>query len=62
MLTQSFWNAGENIGRVKVLVSEGIARARGNSPFERLRNIVSFSFQHAPISESRPLSLPAKVG
>lgn len=50
MLTQSWWNAGENVGRVKVVISEGIARGRGISPFERLRNIVSFSFQHAPIS------------
>lgn len=58
MLTQSWWNAGENIGRVKVIISEGIARGRGVSPFERLRNIVSFSFQHAPISEVALRSIP----
>lgn len=58
MLTQSWWNAGENVGRVKVVISEGIARGRGISPFERLRNIVSFSFQHAPISEAALASVP----
>lgn len=50
MLTQSYWNAGENMGRVKVVISEGLIRGPGISPFERTRNLVSFSFQHAPLS------------
>jgi hypothetical protein len=48
MLTQSYWNAGENIGRVKVTIAEGFVHGRNDSPFMRTKNIVTFSFQHAP--------------
>lgn len=52
MLTQDWWNAGENLGRIRVIIAEGILNRAGTSPpFTRTRNIVSFSFQHAPLSE-----------
>ena len=50
MLTQSWWNAGENLGRIRVIIAEGILSRAGTSPpFTRIGNIVSFSFQHAPL-------------
>ena len=53
LLTQNWWNAGENLGRIRVIISEGIVHADVTSlPFERLKNIVSFSFQHAPMGGS----------
>ncbi|MCJ1378895.1 hypothetical protein MMC17_001994 [Xylographa soralifera] len=48
MLTQSYWNAGENKGRIKVTITEGYLLAPGNLPFTRTKNLVAFSFQHAP--------------
>ncbi len=48
MLTQNYWNAGENMGRVKIVIAEGIVRYQG-SPFEKTQSIVCFSFQHAPL-------------
>lgn len=52
MLTQNYWNAGENVGRVKIVIAEGIVRYP-DSPFEKTRSIVCFSFQHAPLRNSR---------
>lgn len=55
MLTQNWWSAGEDIGRVKVVISEGLASAQGPpSGFRRVKNIVSFSFQHAPLGKFGP--------
>ena len=48
MLTQSYWNAGENKGRIKIIITEGYLLAPGNLPFTRTKNLVTFSFQHAP--------------
>lgn len=53
MLTQSWWSAGENMGRIKIIIAEGLMRSSAASPFERTKNIVSFSFQHAPLREPR---------
>ena len=50
MLTQSWWAAGENMGRIRVIISEGFKSELENVPFVRLRNVVCFSFQHAPLS------------
>lgn len=52
MLTQGMWQAGENMGRIKVLIAEGLFTEQpsdGKQPFERVRNVVAFSFQHAPL-------------
>lgn len=51
MITQSWWNAGESMGRIRVVIAEGIVYGHAVSSFERTRNLVSFSFQHAPLSK-----------
>ncbi|KAH7364171.1 hypothetical protein BKA65DRAFT_572413 [Rhexocercosporidium sp. MPI-PUGE-AT-0058] len=49
LLSQSYWNAGDDLGRIKVVISEGFSREQQIYPFDRIKNIVSFSFQHAPL-------------
>ncbi|KAE8452158.1 hypothetical protein EG329_001625 [Mollisiaceae sp. DMI_Dod_QoI] len=49
LLSQSYWNPADDLGRVKVVIAEGFAREGLAYPFERIKNIVSFSFQHAPL-------------
>ncbi|KAE9381698.1 hypothetical protein N431DRAFT_539284 [Stipitochalara longipes BDJ] len=49
LLSQSYWNPGDDLGRVKVIIAEGFTRDHLTYPFERVKNIVSFSFQHAPL-------------
>jgi hypothetical protein len=39
----------ELLGRIKVIIAEGFTRDHFTYPFERAKNIVSFSFQHAPL-------------
>ncbi|KAL8691700.1 MAG: hypothetical protein Q9218_003137 [Villophora microphyllina] len=51
MLTQTWWSAAEDFGRIKVVIAEGLAGTQGpSSGFRRLKNIVSFSFQHVPLA------------
>jgi hypothetical protein len=52
LLSQSHWNPGDDLGRVKVVIAEGFSRDNLSCPFERVKNIVSFSFQHAPLGKS----------
>ena len=50
MLTQNWWSAAEDVGRIKVLLSEGFASGQGPPlDFRRVKNVVCFSFQHAPL-------------
>lgn len=49
LLSQSYWNPGDDLGRVKIVIAEGFTRDHLTYPFERVKNIVSFSFQHAPL-------------
>jgi hypothetical protein len=49
LLSQSYWNPGDDLGRVKVVIAEGFTRDHLTYPFERVKNIISFSFQHAPL-------------
>ncbi|KAI9642218.1 hypothetical protein NHQ30_009020 [Ciborinia camelliae] len=49
LLSQSYWNPGDDLGRVKVVVSEGFPIDNISMPFERVKNLVAFSFQHAPL-------------
>ncbi|KAG4027348.1 hypothetical protein MFRU_031g00950 [Monilinia fructicola] len=49
LLSQSYWNPGDDLGRVKVVVSEGFPRENISMPYERVKNLVAFSFQHAPL-------------
>ena len=54
VLTQTWANPAQNMGRIKISIAEGINHGPGVSAFERTKNIVSFSFQHAPLREMEP--------
>ncbi|KAK4192338.1 hypothetical protein QBC35DRAFT_512018 [Podospora australis] len=49
LLYQNHWNPGDDIGRIKVIISEGFPRDSLSVPIERVKNVVAFSFQHAPL-------------
>lgn len=51
MLTQSYWNAGDELGRIKVVIAEGCLRDPLSTTLNRIKNIVAFSFQHAPLGK-----------
>lgn len=57
LLYQNHWSPGDDIGRIKIVISEGFPRDSPSNPIERVKNIVAFSFQHAPLGQS---SLRAK--
>lgn len=67
MLTQTWANPAQNIGRVKIIIAEGIHYGQGISGFEKKRNLVCFSFQHAPQSELQfwdpklPVLIPKQI-
>ncbi|KFY58616.1 hypothetical protein V496_06048 [Pseudogymnoascus sp. VKM F-4515 (FW-2607)] len=60
LLSQNYWNAGDDLGRIKVVVAEGLQRDSPAMPFDRIKNIVAFSFQHAPLEvlESSSIAWP----
>jgi hypothetical protein len=49
LLSQSHWNPGDDFGRIKLVIAEGFSQDNLASPFERVKNVISFSFQHAPL-------------
>ncbi|KAJ5632176.1 hypothetical protein N7490_008515 [Penicillium lividum] len=49
ILDQQHWDAGDPFGRVQVIISEGFSRPMRSPPFERVKNVISLSFQHAPL-------------
>lgn len=49
LLYQNHWNPGDDIGRIKIVISEGFPRDSPSNPTERVKNVVAFSFQHAPL-------------
>jgi hypothetical protein len=51
MLTQSYWNAGDELGRIKVVIAEGFSRDPLSTTLDRIKNVVAFSFQHAPLGK-----------
>ena len=51
VLMQTWANPTQNLGRIKVIIAEGINRGPGVPAFERTKNLVSFAFQHAPLRE-----------
>ncbi|KAG9248820.1 hypothetical protein BJ878DRAFT_264759 [Calycina marina] len=57
LLKQSYWNAADDLGRLKVVISEGFQGRTSPILFERMKNIVSFSFQHAPLDVLEKASL-----
>ncbi|KAJ4415227.1 hypothetical protein N0V82_007464 [Gnomoniopsis sp. IMI 355080] len=50
LLYQNHWSPGDDIGRIKIIISEGFPRDSPSNPIERVKNLVTFSFQHAPLS------------
>ncbi|RHZ53368.1 uncharacterized protein CDV56_103294 [Aspergillus thermomutatus] len=49
ILEQRHWEAGDLHGRIRVVIAEGFARPNRNPPFERVKDVIAFSFQHAPL-------------
>ncbi|ROW00020.1 hypothetical protein VPNG_08359 [Cytospora leucostoma] len=49
LLYQNHWNPGDDLGRIKVVISEGFPRDSPSNPFERVKNVIAFAFQHAPL-------------
>ncbi|KAI0154915.1 hypothetical protein GGR57DRAFT_502104 [Xylariaceae sp. FL1272] len=49
LLQQSYWSPADELGRIKIVISEGFPRDSLTVPMERVKNVVAFSFQHAPI-------------
>ena len=67
ILQQPDWEPGELIGRIKIVLAEGVLRE--NTPpsptaarFDRLRDIVAFSFQHAPQGMSNCQTCENEIG
>ena len=55
LLTQVWANPAQGLGTIRILLSEGINQGEdGKASFAGLRNIVMFSFQHAPLRELKP--------
>lgn len=52
LLYQSHWNPADDLGRIKLIISEGFPRDSPSNPVERVKNVVVFSFQHAPLGQS----------
>ncbi|KAL2268264.1 hypothetical protein VTJ83DRAFT_3110 [Remersonia thermophila] len=49
LLYQNHWRPGDDLGRIKIVISEGFPRDSLSVPIERVKNVVAFSFQHAPL-------------
>lgn len=60
VLTQTWANPAQNVGRIKVIIAEGFNHGLGMSAFEKTKNLVSFSFQHAPLRKAE-MELDANV-
>ncbi|KAJ2980042.1 hypothetical protein NUW58_g7048 [Xylaria curta] len=60
LLRQSYWSPADEVGRIKIVISEGFPRDSLTAPMERVKNIVAFSFQHAPLDilESSGIAWP----
>ena len=48
-MTQNWWNAADSMGRIKIIIAEGVMNGPDQIHFDRCKNIVVFSFQHAPL-------------
>ncbi|KAI1858465.1 uncharacterized protein JN550_012598 [Neoarthrinium moseri] len=60
LLRQSYWSPADELGRIKIVISEGFPRDSLTVPMERVKNVVAFSFQHAPLDilESSAIAWP----
>ncbi|KAL2864896.1 uncharacterized protein BJX67DRAFT_373538 [Aspergillus lucknowensis] len=50
ILEQRHWDAGDLHGRIRVVIAEGFARPHRTPPFERVKEVIAFAFQHAPLN------------
>jgi hypothetical protein len=48
-LYRSLGKFEEPLGRITVVISEGLHTTQPRSEYTRVRNVVSFSFQHVPL-------------
>ena len=65
ILNQTDWQAGDELGRIKIVIAEGVMRPDSLTPtlggvggpltFNKLRDVVAFAFQHAPQRSSHLL-------
>ncbi|KAK8019961.1 hypothetical protein PG990_005099 [Apiospora arundinis] len=60
LLQQNYWSPSDELGRIKIILSEGFPRDSLTVPVERVKNLITFSFQHAPmdILESSGIAWP----
>lgn len=58
ILEQRHWDAGELHGRIRIVIAEGFSRPHRSPPFERVKDIIAFSFQHAPLRKPPSPSPP----
>ncbi|KAK4194918.1 hypothetical protein QBC40DRAFT_26287 [Triangularia verruculosa] len=49
LIYQNHWSPADDTGRIKIIISEGFPRDSLSVPIERVKNVVAFSFQHAPL-------------
>ncbi|KAJ6104160.1 hypothetical protein N7523_010480 [Penicillium sp. IBT 18751x] len=49
ILDQRHWDAGDSNGRIRLIIAEGFSRPHRSPPFERIKDVIMFSFQHAPL-------------
>lgn len=57
LLEQNYWSPADELGRIKLVISEGFPRDSPALPMERVKNLVAFSFQHAPLGKSGSLMM-----
>ena len=49
MMEQRGWSPTDDLGRIRLVISEGFPRGSVTVPVERVKNVAAFSFQYAPI-------------
>ncbi len=49
LLQQNYWSPADDLGRIRVVISEVFPRDSVSAPKERVKNVVAFAFQHAPL-------------
>lgn len=59
ILQQRGWSPADDLGRIKLIVSEGFPRGSVTVPVERVKNVAAFAFQHAPLCK---LTLTPEIG
>lgn len=55
ILQQRGWSPADDLGRIRLVISEGFSRGSATVPVERVKNVVAFSFQYAPLCRFKQL-------